>query len=149
MRRSPFRIPTSIPSGLAPPKKQLRIEPSVVTAPQFKMKHERSTLPTPTSTNSFWHSEPNQFLLGHRTTDVLPADADIVIIGSGITGTSAARYLAEDERARGKSIVMLEAREACWGATGRVSLARPWENKLTGFWIERRPLPTASLRSLC
>ncbi|KAF2439244.1 FAD dependent oxidoreductase [Karstenula rhodostoma CBS 690.94] len=83
------------------------------------MRHARATLPTPTSTNSFWHSEPNGFLIGHRTTEDLPAEADIVIVGSGITGTSAARYLAEDERANGKRIVLLEAREACWGATGR------------------------------
>ncbi|KAJ4383547.1 hypothetical protein N0V86_001600 [Didymella sp. IMI 355093] len=83
------------------------------------MKHQRATLPTPTSSNSFWHSEPNEFLIGHRTTEKLPAEADILIVGSGITGTSAARYLAEDERAKGKSIVLLEAREACWGATGR------------------------------
>lgn len=85
------------------------------------MKHERATLPTPISSKSFWHSEPNEFLIGHRTTEKLPAEADVVIVGSGITGTSAARYLAEDERAKGKSIVLLEAREACWGATGRVS----------------------------
>ena len=85
------------------------------------MKHERATLPTPTSTNSFWHSEPNEFLLGYRTTEELPAEADIVIVGSGITGSAVVRFLAEDERAKGKSIVMLEAREACWGATGRVS----------------------------
>ncbi|EMD63852.1 hypothetical protein GGP41_005525 [Bipolaris sorokiniana] len=83
------------------------------------MRQERATLPTPTSSNSFWHSEPNEYLIGHRTTENLPAEADIVIVGSGITGASAARYLAEDERANGKSIVMLEAREACWGATGR------------------------------
>jgi myosin-crossreactive antigen len=89
------------------------------------MKHERATLPTPTSSNSFWHSEPNEFLIGHRTTEELPAEADIVIVGSGITGASAARYLSEDERAAGKSIVLLEAREACWGATGRVSRLRP------------------------
>lgn len=89
------------------------------------MKHERSTLPTPESSNSFWHSEPNEFLIGHRTTEELPAEADIVIVGSGITGTSAARYLAEDERAKGKSVVLLEAREACWGATGRVSWGHP------------------------
>jgi len=84
------------------------------------MIHPRATLPTPTSTASFWHSEPNEFLLGHRTTNELPASADIVIVGSGITGTAVARYLAEDERANGKNVVMLEAREACWGATGRV-----------------------------
>jgi len=58
--------------------------------------------------------------LGHRTTTELPAHADVVIVGSGITGTSAARDLAEDARAKDLQVVMLEAREACWGATGRV-----------------------------
>jgi hypothetical protein len=86
------------------------------------MRHERSTLPTPISSNSFWHSEPNEFLFGHRTTAELPSEADIIIVGSGITGSSAARFLTEDGRAKGKSVVLLEAREACWGATGRVSL---------------------------
>lgn len=51
----------------------------------------------------------------------LPSEADVVIVGSGITGASAARFLAEDERARDLSVVMLDAREACWGATGRVN----------------------------
>ena len=80
-----------------------------------------ASLPTSESTTSFWHSEPSKFLLGHRTTLDLPRSADIVIVGSGITGTSAARFLAEDERAKGLNVVMLDAREACWGATGRVS----------------------------
>lgn len=79
-----------------------------------------ASLPSKESSTSFWHSEPSEFLLNHRTTPDLPY-ADVVIIGSGITGASAARYLAEDERADGLSVVMLEAREACWGATGRVS----------------------------
>ncbi|KAH7115806.1 FAD dependent oxidoreductase [Dendryphion nanum] len=83
------------------------------------MRHPASTLPTSEYTHSFWHSEPNDFLLSHHTTPELPPTADIIIVGSGITGTSAARYLAEDKRADGKSIVLLEAREACWGATGR------------------------------
>ncbi|KAJ9657407.1 hypothetical protein H2201_008203 [Coniosporium apollinis] len=78
-----------------------------------------ASLPVPNSTHSFWHSEPNKFLIGHRTTPDLPREADIVVIGSGITGASIARFLAEDDRASGKSIVLLEAREACWGATGR------------------------------
>lgn len=78
-------------------------------------------LPVPNSSKSFWHSEPNEFLIGHRTTDEVPGYADVVIVGSGITGASAARFLAEDERASGLKVVMLEAREACWGATGRVS----------------------------
>ena len=77
-------------------------------------------LPSEKSTTSFWHSEPSHFLLDHHTTSEVPAYADIVIVGSGITGTSAARYLAEDGRAEGQSVLMLDAREACWGATGRV-----------------------------
>lgn len=78
-----------------------------------------ASLPTPESTASFWHSEPSEFLLGHRTTPELPNHADVVIVGSGITGASAARFLAEDSRAGNLSVVMLDAREACWGATGR------------------------------
>jgi hypothetical protein len=78
-------------------------------------------LPVPNPSKSFWHSEPSEFLLGHRTTEELPEYADAVIVGSGITGASAAKYLAE-EHVNWK-VVMLEAREACWGATGRVSRA--------------------------
>ncbi|KAF2085509.1 DAO-domain-containing protein [Saccharata proteae CBS 121410] len=81
--------------------------------------HKPAGIPVPSSTSSFWHSEPSEFLLGHRTTSELPKTVDYCIIGSGITGSSCARFLAEDERTKGKSILMLEAREACWGATGR------------------------------
>ncbi|RDW92256.1 putative FAD dependent oxidoreductase protein [Coleophoma crateriformis] len=79
----------------------------------------QASLPTPNSTKSFWHTEPSQVLLGHRTTPSLPGTADIVIIGSGISGTSAAHSLKQDEAGKKLSVVMLEAREACWGATGR------------------------------
>jgi lysine/ornithine N-monooxygenase len=82
----------------------------------------QATLPTPNSTKSFWHSEPSQTLLGHRTTSSLPKQADVVIIGSGISGASAAYHLNQDAYGKELDIVMLEAREACWGATGRVGL---------------------------
>jgi len=81
-----------------------------------------SGLPCPNSSASFWHSQPNKQLLGHCTTDTLPSTADIVVVGSGITGSSIARWLAEDARSSNLSIVMLEAREACWGATGMSGL---------------------------
>ncbi|KAI9842276.1 MAG: hypothetical protein M1837_007345 [Sclerophora amabilis] len=77
---------------------------------------ERSHLPSKDSTSSYWHQPPSAFLLHHRTTANLPEEADVVIIGSGISGTFAARRLAEEEKL---NVVMLEAREACWGATGR------------------------------
>ena len=83
-------------------------------------------LPSPESTNSFWHSQPSALLKGHRSTRELPGIADVVIIGSGMTGASVAHHLlANDGRQKdGASVVMLEAREACWGATGRVCLSR-------------------------
>jgi lysine/ornithine N-monooxygenase len=86
---------------------------------------ERASLPTPNSTKSFWHSEPSKVLLGHRTTPSLPLKADIVIIGSGISGASAALHLREELNSKDLNVVMLEAREACWGATGRVSSPHP------------------------
>lgn len=60
----------------------------------------------------------------------LPKDeVDVVIIGSGITGTSVARELlrlanqGDEDRdlkaSRGLQVVMLEARDACSGATAR------------------------------
>lgn len=81
----------------------------------------RASLPTANSTKSFWHSDPSKILIGHRTTSALPRQADVVIIGSGISGSSAAYFLKQDDRGKDLDIVMLEAREACWGATGRVS----------------------------
>ncbi|KAJ3564493.1 hypothetical protein NPX13_g7821 [Xylaria arbuscula] len=79
-------------------------------------RRQRAELPTPNSTHSYWHRDPSKKLLGHRTTEDLPSTADVVVIGSGICGAFAARELV----AGGRSVVMLEAREACWGATGRV-----------------------------
>ncbi|KAF8177552.1 DAO-domain-containing protein [Mycena galopus ATCC 62051] len=57
-------------------------------------------------------------LLDHRTTKDLPPTADVVIIGSGMTGTMAAHELLTRPNPP-KSIVILEAREMCSGATGR------------------------------
>ncbi|KAJ7056805.1 DAO-domain-containing protein [Mycena amicta] len=57
-------------------------------------------------------------LIDHRTTEDLPASADVVIIGSGLTGTLTAYELLTRPNPP-KSIVILEARELCSGATGR------------------------------
>ncbi|KAK4657710.1 hypothetical protein QC762_200410 [Podospora pseudocomata] len=75
-------------------------------------------LPSANPTSSYWLREPNTLLLGRRSTPDLPEEADIVIIGSGITGVFAARSLLQDYSCN-KKVVMLEAREACGGATGR------------------------------
>ncbi|KAI5885671.1 DAO-domain-containing protein [Schizophyllum commune H4-8] len=57
-------------------------------------------------------------LLDHRTTEALPETADVVIIGGGISGATTALALLQSQTPP-KSIVMLEARELCSGATGR------------------------------
>lgn len=87
--------------------------------PQFKFKK------TPTlaanSTKSFWRHNVGG-IDQHRTTETLPLEADIVIVGAGYSGASTAHHLIETSLQHGKpapSIVILEAREACSGATGR------------------------------
>lgn len=74
-------------------------------------------LPVKNPTKSFWHSEADDFAR-HRTTTTLPEKADVVIIGSGYAGASTAYYLLKDNPSK-PSIVMLEARDTCSGATGR------------------------------
>jgi hypothetical protein len=80
--------------------------------------HGRAGLPTPSSTASYWHRDPSAKLIGHRTSNELPPSTDVVVIGSGITGVFAAQELVD----AGRSVLMVEAREACWGATGRVCI---------------------------
>lgn len=83
-----------------------------------------SLTPTPAKSplEPFWRV-PHK-LDGHRGTQELPATADVVIIGGGFVGASVAHHLLlESESARVQpSIVILEAREACSGATGRNGL---------------------------
>lgn len=80
-----------------------------------------ANLPSRDSTESYWLRHPTPFIQHHRTTPSLPPFAQVIIIGSGISGAFAARELLRDDaRAVVNSVLMLEAREACSGATGRV-----------------------------
>ncbi|QRD86469.1 FAD dependent oxidoreductase-domain-containing protein [Aspergillus flavus] len=70
---------------------------------------------------SFWRTEPH-FLDSHRSTEVLPDTSDIVIVGAGYAGVTTAYHcmrLSQSSSADKPSIVILEARQACSGATGR------------------------------
>ncbi|KAK7041452.1 hypothetical protein VNI00_009318 [Paramarasmius palmivorus] len=75
--------------------------------------------PVANPTISFWlQGTRSSSLLGHRTTEALPETAEVAIIGSGISGASIAYFLLKSANPP-TSIVILEAREACYGATGR------------------------------
>ncbi|KAI7780091.1 hypothetical protein LA080_000009 [Diaporthe eres] len=87
------------------------------------------TLPRDNPTQSYWQDPPDG-IADLRTTPDLPGNADVVIIGSGITGAAVAWSLLQDGNGSGgsggsdisstpPSVVMLEARQACSGATGR------------------------------
>ncbi|CAZ82247.1 unnamed protein product [Tuber melanosporum] len=82
--------------------------------------------PVSNPTSSFWLSDPPPVFTHQSPT--FPASADVVIIGSGITGTAAARTLLSNSP--DLRVAMLDAREACSGATGRNGghiKPNPWE----------------------
>lgn len=68
---------------------------------------------------SFWRTNTHA-LDDHRSTPDLPLDTDVLIIGAGYAGASTAYHiLDQDKSASPPSILILEARQACSGATGR------------------------------
>ncbi|KAK7029525.1 hypothetical protein VNI00_014402, partial [Paramarasmius palmivorus] len=84
--------------------------PTAPTAPGY---------PHPNPCLSFWlQNTRSSSLLGHQTTPELPSTTDVAIIGSGISGAAVAYFLLTGPNPP-KSVIMLEAREACHGATGR------------------------------
>ncbi len=73
-------------------------------------------LPRPNPTISYWQDPPDAIADLHSTPS-LPEVADIAVIGSGISGSCIVYNILE--RLPGTKVVMLEARQACSGATGR------------------------------
>lgn len=74
------------------------------------------SLPVPAPTRSYWLDDP-PFPKLCDIQGELPAEADVVIIGSGITGAAVAKSLLE--LSGELRVVVCEARELCSGATGR------------------------------
>ncbi|KAL3420607.1 FAD dependent oxidoreductase [Phlyctema vagabunda] len=74
------------------------------------------TLPQANPTISYWQDPPDAQLANYLSASAVPDTADMVVIGSGISGACTAWGLLEKGA---KDVVMLEARQACSGATGR------------------------------
>lgn len=87
--------------------------------------------PHPSPLPSFWTSAWECPLANVGARGSLPAEADVVVIGSGFTGTCAAARIVDElvksgaeglgsgKREGGKvRVVVVEAREFCSGATG-------------------------------
>lgn len=92
--------------------------------------------PHPSPLPSFWTSNYSGSLKNANSTGSLPLHADVVVIGSGLTGTCVAAHLVEGllkqrrELALGEdalgsavSVLVLEGREFCSGATGELARA--------------------------
>ncbi|RAO74200.1 uncharacterized protein BHQ10_010212 [Talaromyces amestolkiae] len=86
--------------------------------------HADPGIPNPVcTTSSFWLKNPHP-TLSKAQSKSLPEQAEIVVIGSGITAASVAHTLLvnknpEDFSSIAKKVVILEARDFCSGATGR------------------------------
>ena len=76
-----------------------------------------SSYPKPDSILPFWRTEPHE-LDNYRSSEDLPTECDLVIVGAGYAGTATAYHLYDDNPSP-PSIVLLEARQACSGATAR------------------------------
>lgn len=72
-------------------------------------------IPSQNPTQSYWQHIPHR--LAETQSPALPNEADIVIIGSGITGASVTKTLLEADPS--VQVVVFEARTLCSGATGR------------------------------
>ncbi|KAH7401386.1 FAD dependent oxidoreductase-domain-containing protein [Pyrenochaeta sp. MPI-SDFR-AT-0127] len=76
---------------------------------------------TKETTTSFWLREPHPSVAKVQST-TFPSSADIAILGSGITALSVAWTILQTSKEQATdppSVVILEARDCCSGATGR------------------------------
>lgn len=74
-------------------------------------------LPVPNATIPFWRTNLDP-LDSHRSTEELPSHCDILVIGAGYAGASTVHHILKQQTSPLK-ILLLEAREACSGASGR------------------------------
>lgn len=75
--------------------------------------------PVPNPTESYWLSEPHE-LASFCSSDTVPEQVDVAIIGTGLAGVATAYHiLSNSDPDKKPSITLLDARDACSGATAR------------------------------
>jgi hypothetical protein len=95
-------------------------------------KPQEQILPVDNATVPYWRTELHA-LDEHRTTEELPTECDIAIIGAGMTGVSTGYHISKLAGDNPPSVVILEARQLCSGATGRNGVGQwdpRWQNEL-------------------
>ena len=103
---------SSMPESVTESMKTLRV--ATESSPKINY------LPVPNPGECFWQQEPHP-LHSHRSTEDLPSQTDILIIGAGYAGIATAYHLTKNPSTfpTTQDITILEARSACSGATGR------------------------------
>ncbi|KAH7148212.1 FAD dependent oxidoreductase-domain-containing protein [Dactylonectria macrodidyma] len=92
-------------------------ESSILSSGIMSKSNQQDRAPAHNPVPSFWNAEPRT-LDHHRSTPELPSVTDIIIIGGGFAGVATAYHLLKDNPSP-PSIVILEARGLCSGASGR------------------------------
>ena len=82
----------------------------------FRRLKESPGIPISKPSESYWQMPPSP-ISDHGSDERLLERVDIVVLGSGMTGTAFARTIVKNNKEL--KVVMLEARGACSGATGR------------------------------
>ncbi|EMD93205.1 hypothetical protein COCC4DRAFT_155463 [Bipolaris maydis ATCC 48331] len=78
-------------------------------------------LPVPDPTKSYWIEAADSSLRNFRSSESLPEETDVAIIGSGYAGASTAYWIHKGTENTGRQpkVTVLEARDVCGSATGR------------------------------
>ena len=72
----------------------------------------------PCNNQPFWFRATDR-LVNYQSSPTLPASADVVVIGAGLTGASAAYHLADAVKSRGLRVVVLDQGDPASEASGR------------------------------
>ncbi|KAF4123824.1 FAD dependent oxidoreductase [Geosmithia morbida] len=103
-------------------------------------------LPGANPGRSYWIEAASSPLHDHRSTEELPQTTDVAIIGGGYTGAATAYWLDKNTQGHAKqpSMLLLEARGICSGATGRNGgQLRPHAYSRYPIWAARFGAQTA------